>query len=156
MISQGTFNNIDFQAFGAVINKGMDAFFNWGKRKDSVNHNYQEEDGEDRDLVDPHVDPREFAVSFTITAAGLADFKTKYWGFRNEVMSAGLNEFYFADHDETYLVYYKEQQNLKKITSRFTSEIVGISFDIIFSETNPQDNVGDYLVDEQDNFIIGI
>jgi hypothetical protein len=155
-MSQGTINNLDFLVFGATVNKGMDAFFFYGKRKDSVNHSFPEEDGEDRDLTDPHIDPREFIVTITITANGLADFKNKYWGLRNELKSPGLIELYYADHDETYLIYYKDQQNFKKITNSFSGATVAVQFDIVFSETNPADNTGDNLVDEQDNFIIGI
>src|SRR3569833_649769 len=103
---QATINGYDIlTTFGLVISKGMDAFMGFGTAKATVEHDFQEVNGTDKDLPGVRVEAREFPITFTlIEAADLADFKTKYWAFRTLLFSPGLKELYYADHDETYYI----------------------------------------------------
>lgn len=153
---QATLNDYDFEAiYGAVINDGMDSFFNYGDAKETLEHSFPEVDGIDKDLTSPKIAAREFVITITVTGQGRADFKTKYWGLRTELLSGGLHELYFTDHDETYHVYYKKQQNIKKLTTSMNGDEVALQFDIVFAETNPGDNIEDvYIVTEGDEYLI--
>lgn len=154
-MSQGTLNDYDFAVFGLTINNGMADFLAFPKRKDSVEHDWPEEDGIDKDLADPHFASREFRLTCTLSATSRDDFKAKHFGLYNELKSSGTVELYFADLDETFYVFYKEQEGFKKLSSRINSSNIDVQFDLIFGEINPADNIDDtYIVTDLDEYII--
>ncbi|QTE36031.1 hypothetical protein J3L18_23245 [Mucilaginibacter gossypii] len=142
------------QTYGVLISNGSETFLAFPKRKDSLEMNWPEQDGIDKDLNDPHFEAREFKLTCALIAYGLADFNNKYNGFFTELSKLGTHELYIKDLDRTFLVYYKDQQNLTKL-SQIDRDKCGVKFDLIFGETNPADNIPKvYLVDDEDNFLI--
>lgn len=153
---QATLNGYDIkETFGLVITAGMDAFLDFGAAKETTEHDFPEVDGMDKDLPGVKFEAREFVITFTLKAAGIDDFKTKYWGLRTALKSPGLKELYYADHDETYYVYYKKQENRKQLTRSIGSSDVGLQFDLVFGETDPGANIEDVnIITENDEYLI--
>lgn len=141
--------------FGIKILKGSDPFISYPDAKPSVEHDFQEESGIDKDLSSRTFLPRTFTLKCLIKAINRDDFFNKYDGLFAELSGPGTIELYHGDNNKTYIVYYSKQQNLTKLT-RLDSQYIGLTFDLILSELNPFDNIRSvYLVDESDNYIIG-
>lgn len=140
--------------FGTLISGGSGSLLIYPKRKDSLSTDWPEEEGIDIDLSDPTFEAREFTLNMTLLADSLADFKSKYNGLFTELSGQDTHELYIGDHDTTYIVYYKSQANFKKLVNSFNNGKVGVTFDLVFGETNPDDNIpAVYLVDDQDRYL---
>lgn len=152
---QATFDGYDLkESFGIVFTNGSDTFLALPKRKDSVNHNWPEEQGIDIDLSNPTYESRDFVLNCALIASSRADFFTKYDAFWTQLSSLGTHELYHADLDKTFLVFYKSQANVTKLSKIINTTKVGIKFDLTLSETNPDDNIpAVYLVDDLDRYL---
>lgn len=161
MAEQYTINGKGLKAvFGITVYKengareSSDSFMAWPKRKDSLTVDRQDQDGIQIDLTDPKVASREFVIKCALNAADRTDYFNKYNGFRTEVLGAETHEVYVADQDQLYYVFYKEQQNFKTL-SNIDNDGVWATFDVVFGETNPNENMQFiYLVDDQDRYLI--
>ncbi|MDO3641979.1 hypothetical protein [Mucilaginibacter sp. L3T2-6] len=154
-MSQATINgNEIFTTYGLTIMAGMETFLAYPKRKDSVSHDWPEEEGIDIDLSEPHFEAREFTLKVLLMGADRADFKTKYYGLFAELSSANNMELYFTDIDQTFTVYFKTQQNVSKVKRRLDTQNVGVTFDLVFGESDPNDNIDVFIVTDLDEFII--
>lgn len=143
-----------FTIFGLVISGGSDTFLGFPKRKESLVHSWPEEQGIDIDLSEPNFEAREFKLICNLISAGRTEFWTKYNGLFTELSTQGTHNLYIKDLDRTFLIYYKSQENIGKIT-QLDKDRVAIKFDLVFGETNPEDNIEVvYLVDETDRFLI--
>lgn len=153
---QAAIKGYDLQeSFGARITAGMDQFMLYGTAKATVEHDFPEVDGIDKDLPPVKIEARKFTVTFTLIAQGRDDFMLKYWGFRTVLKSSGLLDFYYAGYDKTYYVRYIDQQNYKQLTPSLTSIPCGAQFQIIFEETDPNANIEDvYIITEDDDYLI--
>lgn len=156
MDSQGTIDGYDWKtSFGAIITGGIPSFLAFPKRKDSVQHDWPEVDGIDIDLSAPTFEARQFTLSITMDATGRDDFKTKYYGLFTVLKQLGSRTLYFADIDLEFTCFFVEQQNVKKNIRKMNGPKVSVSFDLIFKETDPADNIDDvYIITENDEFII--
>jgi len=140
--------------FGAVISGGSGSLLAYPKRKESLSTDWPEEEGIDIDLSAPTFEAREFTLNMALLAESLADFKSKYNGLFTELRGQDTHELYIADHDTTYILYYKSQSNFKKLVNSFNNGKVGVTFDLVFGETNPDDNISAvYLVEDQDRYL---
>lgn len=152
-------NDID-TLYGITVYKdsgsreSSDSFLAWPKRKDSLTVDRQDQDGMRIDLNDPKVASREFILKCAIKAANRDDFYQKYNGFRTAVLGAETHTIYSYDLNQTFNVFYKEQQNFKTL-SNVNQDNVWATFDVVFGETNPNENMQFvYLVDDQDRYLI--
>lgn len=143
-----------YTVYGIIVNPGNDDFLKLPKRKGSIENNWQDENGLDIDLSQPRFEAREFVLKCTLEAVSRADFWSKYNGFFTELSGVGVHLLYVPDLDKTFTLFYKEQNNFKKLTA-LDNNAVYIQFDIVFGETNPTLNITpEYLVDSDDNFLI--
>lgn len=143
-----------YNVFGLMVNSGSDTFLRYPKRKDSLSNNWLDENGLDIDLEAPRFESREFTLKCTLEATGRADFWNKYNGLFTELGGTGTHTLYVPDLDKTYTLFYKEQNNLSKLTN-LANNVVYVSFDLVFGETNPTENIEPvYLVDSDDRFLI--
>jgi hypothetical protein len=141
------------ETYGVVISNGSDTFLAFPKRKESLEHNWQEQDGIDKDLAEPHFEAREFRLTCALIANGLIDFNSKYNAFFTELAKQGVHDLYIKDLDRAFKVYYKDQENMSKIT-QLDRVKCAVKFELIFGETNPADNIPTvYLVDDEDRFL---
>lgn len=143
-----------YTTFGMIISGGSDTFLAFPKRKESLTHSWPEEQGVDIDLSEPNFEAREFKLSCALVCAGRTEFWLKYNGLFTELGNQGIHQLYIKDLDKTFLIYYKSQENIGKLT-QLDRNRVAIKFDLIFGETNPADNIEVvYLVDDEDRFLI--
>lgn len=144
-----------FGVFGTTVQKGSGSFIAFPERKGSLQHNWNDEDGLDIDLVSPKFEARDFRLQCTLISNDRSDFWTKYNGLFTELSTMGTHSLYISDLDKTYAIFYKNQSNLKKLTRLEGDMKIGVSFDLIFGETDPMDNIeAVYLVDDQDRYLI--
>lgn len=155
-MSQGTISGYDLKNdFGLTITGGIPSFLAFPKRKASVQHDWPEVDGIDIDLSEPTFEARQFTLSVVLSANSRADFKNKYYGLFTLLKQEGILQLYFSDIDQTFYVYFNEQQNVKKLAKKINTDKVGIQFDLVFGEINPEDNIEDvYIITENDEFLI--
>jgi hypothetical protein len=140
--------------FGVKVVTGSSTFLQYNKRKDSLSHDFPEEMGIDIDLTQPTLSSRQPTLSCVLKATSRDDFFNKYDGLFTELRQLGTLEIYIADHNRNYILYWTEQQNISKL-SQIDTTYIGVTFDLVFAETNPTDNISAvYLVDEHDNYII--
>lgn len=152
---QATLNDNDiFSAYGLTIMSGMETFLAYPKRKDSVSHDWPEEEGIDIDLSEPHFEAREFTLKVLLMGADRTDFKAKYYSLFAELSSANNMELYFTDLDQIFTVYFKAQNNVSKVKRKLDSQNVGVSFDLVFGESDPNDNIDVFIVTDLDEYII--
>jgi len=146
-------NGKDLKAlFGVQVIK-TDDFLNRPKPKDSLENDFQDQDGLDKDLSARKLASRTFELPCALIATSRDDFHTKYDGLFTELTKGGLQELYLEDLDRTYYLYYEDQQPVTKLT-QIDREHVGIKFTIIFSETDPLSNITIiYLIDDQDRYL---
>ncbi len=150
-----TLNGKDLETlFGVTVTDGSDTFLAFPKRKKSLSHNYQDKNGIDIDLSEPYFEARPFKLSCALVADSRVLFWEKYNGLFTELSLPGILDLYISDLDKTFNIYYEDQQNVGKITALDGGEVC-VKFDLLFSETDPADNMtAVYLVDEQDRFLI--
>lgn len=156
-------NNIDLQTvFGVSLRPGgSESFLQLPKRKSSLEHNWPERDGIDIDLTEPTFEARDFRLKCLLMASGatLTEARDNFWllynGLFTELSQPGHLDLFLGDYNKTFTLYYQGQDSLDKLT-KVTSKKVCLSFDLLFSEADPSDNIeAVYLVDEQDRYIIG-
>jgi hypothetical protein len=150
-----TLNGKDLKnVFGAVITGGTASLLAYPKRKASYETNWDDEDGDDIDIADPKFEARVFTLNVSVVGNGLDDFNSKYNALFTELKQGGTHELYIEDHDRTYVLYYQNQQNLSKVTRSLQLSKAGVKFDLLLSETNPNNNIIPvYLTDDQDRFL---
>jgi|SRR6185437_7981526 len=143
------------ETYGLVISNGTSQFLQFPARKDSVNHDWPEEQGLDIDLGNPKFKAREFTLTCAIIADNQDDFKSRYNGLFTELSGLDTHALYLGELDETYQVYYKNQVNLTKLSKINNTVKVGVKFDLVFGETNPDDNMSAvFLVDDNGAYIV--
>jgi hypothetical protein len=156
MIEQYTLNGKNLNSvFGLTISDGAKTLLQFPKRKESVSTNWPEMDGIETDLADPHFEARDFRLTCTLNATSRADFKTKFYGLFAELKKQYSQTLYSYDLDLQLFLFYKDMQNLRKLTNTIQGSVVAVQFDLILGEVNPEFNIPVvHIVDEQDNFLI--
>ena len=140
--------------FGVQVLKRPDSFLALPALKATVEHDWPEEDGIDKDLGSPKYEPREFTLSCGLKGTDRADFVSKLNGLFTQLRIEGTHSLYLQWLDETFTVFYKSMANFKTV-SKLTSGEVYATFDLVLGEMNPDDNIEPvYLVDDAGAFII--
>jgi hypothetical protein len=142
--------------FGTAVSFGAASLWVWPDRKSSVELDFPEEDGIVKDLTDPHFSARDFRLSCWKMANSRDELNAYYFGLFTELKAPGLHTLYNYDLDTTIYFYFKSQQNFRKSNRKLDGDYkVAVEFDLILSETDPDDNLpAYYLVDSSDRFLI--
>ena len=145
----------DLQAiFGVQVLKRPDSFLALPTLKATVEHDWPEEMGTDKDLGNPNYEAREFTLSCGLKGSDRADFVSKLSGLFTQIRIEGTHSLYLEWLDATFTVYYKSMANFKTV-SKLTAGEVYATFDLVLGEMNPDDNIDPvYLVDDDGAFII--
>jgi len=154
-------NNKDFKTVFStiVLAGGLDDFFAWPKRKESLSHNFPEVNGLDVDLTQPRFEARQFKLSCVLEAHGDTEdlAKANFWNLWNglftEISATGVHDLYLGSLNKSFSVYYINQQNVSKMS--YEGKRIVVSFDLIFGETDPNSNIPKvFLVDHNDRYLI--
>lgn len=138
---------------------GFNDFIAFPERKESLKKNWQNQDGQQVDLATPFFEPRRFKLSCMLKATGATaeekkeNFWNQYNGLFTELKQPGHLTLYLDPLGKSFNLFYVQQEGVSKIgieEKRFF-----IKFDLVFEETDPNVNIPEvYLVDENDNFLI--
>lgn len=147
-------NGVDIEAtYGCVITNGMDMFFQLPGRKDSVDNDFEDEDGEDIDLTAPKFKARPFGFNCTIDSTGPSDFKTKFFGMFAILKQQDTYTLYNDFFDMTLNLYYIDQTNPSGMYK--TEKGIAMSFTLNFGETDPFGNMPIVeLIDDLGNVLV--
>jgi hypothetical protein len=148
-------NSRDLQLFGVTVLTNSDTFLAFPDAKESLNNDFLDQNGLYIDLSHRKFKARTFTVKCSLVAANWTDFFNKYDALFSELAKPGVHDFFVGKYGKTYKLYYVKQDNIAK-PGILSGDRVGVTFDLVMSETNPFDNISPaYLVDEHDAYIIG-
>lgn len=140
--------------FGVIFQPGAtDDFVNFPAAKSSLEHDFPETSGIDKDLSQPVAAAREFSIKCAMIASSRDDFWNKHDGLFTELTTPGVKELYIPDQDRTYYLYYKKMENATKL-SQINRDHVGIKFTLVLGELDPFANITKIiLVDDQRRYL---
>ena len=142
--------------FGITIEKGgLDDLLKLPKRKQSIEHNWMDEDGIDVDLSRTFLEAKDSVLKCVIIADTEADFWLHYNQFLSLLIKPGTRRFSVNVFNMEYQVYYRDCSIYQKLTAFKNTGKLICRFNLTIRETVPGFlNVPTYLVDESNNFII--
>lgn len=142
-----------YSTYGLTITNVVPALLALPDRKASVSHDFPEENGISIDLTNPAFSARTFTFNCILQADTVGDLKNRYQGLFTLLKIAGTYQFYNSFLDMTVYLFYQKQSNLTSVNR--TASGFAIKFDLQFGETDPDANLPDvYLVDDQNRFIV--
>jgi hypothetical protein len=128
------------------------------ERKDSISHDWKDENGIDVDLSRVFLASREATFSCNFLAANEADFWTKYNSFIYILRQPGLRRLEIAEFGRSFYLYYKSCPSYARFTriKRGTNAgMISCKFQITLVEKNPTFDSGNvYLITDAVKFII--
>lgn len=122
--------------FGIVISEGSDDLLKFPTRKDSISHDWEDENGTDIDLSRVFFASRDINLQCALIAANEADFWAKYNNFIATLAQPELRRLEVSELSSSFYVFYKECSsftratrikigpNAGKIASKFTLTLV--------------------------------
>ncbi len=145
--------------FGIVPEKGaLDDFLKLPKRKDSISHNWMDEDGLDIDTSRVFLEAREISMNCVIIADTDDDYWTHYDQFLTLLRKPGLRRFSVAVFNREYYLLYKEcniYQKLSAFKDTNGQNRLLCRFRLTMVEQTPTfNNTPTYIIDEAGRFLI--
>lgn len=142
--------------YGVTVETGgLDGFLKLPKRKDSIQHDWQDEDGLDIDLSRTFFEAREIPINCVVVADSEAEFWTKYNGFLNALKKPGTRRLSVNPFGTDYYIFYKDCTIWQKLTNFKNSNKLVCRFTLTVIEKNPGfQNTPVYIVDEAGKFLI--
>ena len=145
-----------WRTFGITIEKGgLDDLLKLPKRKQSIQHNWQDENGLDVDLSRTFLEAKDSVLKCIIIADNETDFWLHYNQFLSLLIKPGTRRFTVNVFNMNYYIYYKDCTIYQKLTAfKQTGKLI-CKFNLTISETVPGfQNIPTFLTDESNNFII--
>ena len=145
--------------YGITLEKGsLDDFLKYARRKESITHNWKDEDGLDTDLSRVFLDAREISVNCFIIADNESDFWLHYNQFLTLLRKPGTRRFSVVVFNQDYNLYYKECNIYQKLTAfrnRAGEMKLFCRFRLTMVEQKPEfSNEPTYIIDEAGRFLI--
>lgn len=147
-----------FLVYGIIIEAGSDDLLKFPDRKDSISHDWMDENGIDIDLSRVFFEPREISLQCAILANNGTDFWNKYGAFLAMLAQPDLRRLEVTELSSSYYVFYKQctsftrftrikiGSNAGKVASKFTLTLV---------EKAPAiDSSNVYLITDDNRFLI--
>ena len=142
--------------FGITIRKGgLNDFLRLPKRKDSINHDWLDEDGLDIDLTRNFYAPKDITLPCFIVADTEDLFWQQYNNFLNVLKRPGTRRFSVSVFGYDYYVYYRECVLYEKLTPFKQTGKLFCQFTLVVVEVKPGfGNKSTFLIDETNRFLI--
>lgn len=144
--------------YGVTIRAGSDDLMKFPERKDSISHDWEDENGIDIDLSRVFLQSREATFQCNIIANNEQDFWQKYNSFLAMLVQPNLRRLEISELSASYFVYYKQCPSFTRFTRIKAgphSGKVAAQFTITLVEQSPNiDASNRYVIDEQNRFII--
>lgn len=145
-----------WNSFGITIEKGgLDDLLKLPKRKQSIQHDWLDEDGLDIDLTRTFLEAKESVLKCFIIADTEAEFWTHYNQFLSLLVKPGTRRFTVNVFNMDYYIYYKDCTIYQKLTAfKQTGKLI-CKFNLTIAERVPGfQNLPTFLVNETGQFII--
>lgn len=138
--------------------EGTNALLQFPERKESVSHDWSDENGIDVDLSRVYLKERKATFNIGMAAANADDFWDKYHKFLNMLRQPGVRRVEISELDSSYYMYYESCTTFERHT-RLEGAPPGskvlVTFSITMVEPDPQlENNNVYLMDEEGRFLI--
>lgn len=144
--------------YGVTIRSGSDDLMKFPERKDSISHDWEDENGIDIDLSRVFLQSREATFQCNIIANSEVDFWQKYNSFLAMLVQPNLRRLEISELSASYFVYYKQCPSFTRFTRIKSGQYSGkiaAQFTITLVEQAPNiDASNRYVIDEQNRFII--
>lgn len=147
-----------YLVYGITISTGSDDLLKPPKRKDSITHDWLDENGIDVDLSRVFLESREVTLQCNFITNSKADFWTKYNYFLAMLVQPGLRRLELSEFGKSYYVYYKEcssWQRFARIDSGPEKGMIACKFTITLVEKNPTIDASNvYIITDDNRFMI--
>lgn len=145
-----------WSTFSIGVEGGSDDFLKIPERKDSITHDWLDEDGIDIDLSRTFFKPRDIVLKCFSRTETKDDFFTKYYQLITVFRKPGLRRLTVSRHGKDYYVYYKDNNAMQSFNFRvLPSGHILTKFQLTIGEAKPDlQQIRTFLVDEQNRFII--
>jgi hypothetical protein len=118
-----------YAEYGLILLRGSyDGLMQPPKRKASLQNNWQDQDGLDIDLTDPHWEEKEVDLKFLMTATSEAMWWVQYNAFFTLVKGAARHVLQVTELNQSFNFYYKEVSNYTQITTITNRSLVAAQF----------------------------
>jgi len=149
-------DGLDFwDEYGVFVEGGTDDFLVFPERKESIIHDWNDEDGIDIDTSTPYFKEREFTLKCALIADNEADFWAKYEAFINKWMEPGARQLEVVELSKEFFVIYQKCTQFTRFTRLKTANRIACKFTIQIMEPQPlsvlTDEFGEVITDEFDN-----
>ena len=133
----------------------MDDFLKLPKRKESITHNWFDENGLDIDLTRTFLEAKEVVIKCVIIADNEVRFWDQYNRFLSLLIKPGTRRLTVNVFNMDYYVYYKDCSIYSKLTAfKQTGKLI-CKFNLTVVEKVPGfQNLPTFLVEESGKFII--
>lgn len=136
------------------VESGSDDLLKMPKRKESITHNWLDENGIDVDLSRVFVEAKDIELKCHIIADSEADFWENYNRLQTTLKKPGLRRLTITEFGRDFFVYYKECNIYTRFTRIKSVNKVACKFSLKLTETVPQLTEQTFIVDESTQFII--
>lgn len=156
-IGQYTMDGRDFYLiYGITISSGSEDFLRPPERKDSIEHDWADRPGVDKDLSRVFFKDRICQLNCNLIAQNEADFWNKYNMFLSMLAQPGERRLEIAEYNANYFVIYQKVDSFVRYTPVASSRgVIACKFALTLRELHPQiDASNQYLISEPGIFII--
>ena len=144
-----------FDYFGVGVESGSSDLLKPPDRKDSISHDWMDENGIDIDLSRVFLQSREATFQMFIIANDEADFWNKYNAFISYLQKPGTRRLTISEFSKDFFVFYKSCKTFDRFTRIKDSGKVACKFTLVLIEKDPTAaQAPTFLIEETGRFII--
>lgn len=155
--NQYKIDGVDLYAiYGVSISGGSEGFLRFPDRKDSVEHDWSDRNGIDKDLSRVFFKDRDISLDCNFIANDEQDFWSKYNAFYGMIQKPGERRLEISEFNASYFVIYVKCENFTRYT-RVVGAVdkIACKMTVTFRELKPQANATNtFIISEPGIFII--
>lgn len=140
--------------FNIGVESGSDDFLKMPKRKDTISHNWLDENGLDVDLSRTFLEAKQIELKCHL----LADNEAQFWDCYNRFMAAltkpGIRRITVAEFDRDFYCFYNECNIYTRFTRLKTVNKIACKFSVKLTERVPYMSTATFVIDDAGRFLI--
>lgn len=145
--------------YGLVIRKGTADFLKLAARKQSIEHDWYDQNGVDVDTTKIFLQRKQGTLQCMICTESESEFFLKYQALKNKLTQSGLRRFTIRAHgNKSYYILYEEMTSYIQIKALhgINDKPVVHEFNLTISEPNPDESsIGDaFIAADNGEFLI--
>lgn len=145
-----------WDVFGVIVEDGSEGFLKLPAKKDSITHDWIDQDGIEVDLTNIFFHDRDITLTCVMIADNETDFWIKRSAFIAQLRQPGARRIEINELGaRSFYVYYKENTGFNRYTRILEGNVV-CRFLILFCENEPTEPTSDdvFIVDEDGRFLV--